>query len=77
MNIVVCKHERACPTGFDAEAAKALLDGWVPKDEAEWVFGNPMHAEVRRRWPRGSQCPDCGEVGIFYASPDHYVLGDW
>lgn len=35
--------------------------------------------EVRRRWPRlNGPCPKgCGYVGIAYASPEHYIAGDW
>mgnify|MGYP000999235507 CR=1 FL=1 len=35
--------------------------------------------EVRKRWPRGNgPCPlGCGWTGIFYASYDHYIYGDW
>jgi len=34
-------------------------------------------SEVRRRFPRGNRCPDCGKRGIFYAGAAHYVAGDW
>lgn len=35
-------------------------------------------AEVRQRWPRlEATCPDCGEFVIAYASPAHFVAGDW
>lgn len=33
--------------------------------------------EVRLRWPRGTHCPKCGGQGIFYASVEHYIAGDW
>lgn len=35
--------------------------------------------EVRRSWPRlMGVCPrGCGFVGIAYASPLHYIRGDW
>ena len=38
--------------------------------------------EVQRRWPRGwftkeKPCPDCGFVGIAYASTEHFIAGDW
>lgn len=79
-----CRHERACPNGFDVEAARAVLDSWVPNNKMTgrerviaFVMGNPKAAEVRKRWPRGSRCPDCGETGIFYASAEHYAMGDW
>jgi len=46
---------------FDAEAAKGL-----------------SAAEVKRRWPRyEGVCPDCGQGGAFYASYEHYLMGDW
>lgn len=76
-----CKHLRACQNGFDLEAAKHLLADWTPDDsedpEVAFILGNPAHAEIRRRWPRGEVCPDCGMKGIFYASPEHYAMGDW
>lgn len=33
--------------------------------------------EIRRRWPRKTECPHCGLHGIFYASFAHYIMGDW
>lgn len=33
--------------------------------------------EVRRRWPRGNKCPDCGVAAIFYVSYEHFISGDW
>jgi hypothetical protein len=34
--------------------------------------------QVRERWPRfDGTCPDCGEGGIYYASYEHYIAGDW
>jgi hypothetical protein len=39
-------------------------------------------SEVQRRWPRGfflalAPCPTCGYVGIYYASEEHKIAGDW
>jgi len=36
-------------------------------------------AEVRVRWPRlFGRCPKgCGYNGLYYASLQHYVAGDW
>lgn len=36
-------------------------------------------SEVRKRWPRLSgACPKgCGYSGIYYASFEHYMMGDW
>ena len=50
---------------FDYEAAKDL-----------------DYTEVRKRWPRKMfteeiPCPECGFVGIAYASLAHFVYGDW
>lgn len=56
-----CDHPRVPVPVFDACAARDL-----PSDE------------VRRRWPRGHErCPDCGAGVISYASPLHYISGDW
>lgn len=34
--------------------------------------------EVRRRWPRfAGICSKCGYSGIYYASYEHYLCGDW
>lgn len=64
---------------FDVEEARRVLGNWAPKSPAEFVMGNPNAAEVRRRWPRLSgPCPlGCGYAGIYYASPEHYEMGDW
>ncbi len=72
-----CKHPHACPNGFDEKAAKKLLEEWVPDDTVAFITGNTAVAEIRRRWPRGNKCPDCGMMGIFYASYEHYIIGDW
>jgi hypothetical protein len=56
-------HRDECNHGvtFDPEAARDLSAD-----------------EVRRRWPRFSGfCFRCGFSGIFYASFEHYVAGDW
>jgi len=51
----------SCRVEFDKEAAEGL-------DEYE----------IRKRWPRFEGiCPDCGAQLILYASPEHFVLGDW
>ena len=36
-------------------------------------------AEIRKRWPRlFGKCPKgCGYDGIYYASSEHYTMGDW
>lgn len=43
------------------------------------VAGIHLEAEeVRLRFPRWEgPCPTCGERLIAYASPEHYVAGDW
>jgi len=73
--------DKECTHGvtFDSEEAKKLLEGWNPKTSEEWLMGNPMTAEVRKRWPRlNGECPKgCGYKGIFYVSMEHYVAGDW
>lgn len=46
---------------FDADAARGLSS-----------------AEVRRLWPRFfGTCQMCGYHGIYYASWEHYIAGDW
>jgi len=64
---------------FDAEEAQRLLGEWQPKDDVEFIMGNPAATEIRKRWPRLSGlCPlGCGYNGIYYASEDHYIMGDW
>jgi hypothetical protein len=62
---------------FDEAAARVLLEGWAPKNDLDFVMGDPAHAEVRRRWPRFNGACACGFVGIAYASEAHYALGDW
>jgi len=64
---------------FDLEEAEKVLGDWRPSSPGEFVMGNPNAAEVRRRWPRlNGPCPlGCGYVGIYYASREHYILGDW
>jgi hypothetical protein len=65
---------------FDPVAAKALLAEWRgPKSDVEFIMGNPMSAEIRKRWPRlFGKCPlGCGYEGIYYASREHYAAGDW
>ena len=64
---------------FDEAEARKILGGWEPKDEVEWIVGNPSCAEIRRRWPRlYGPCPKgCGYDGIAYVSAEHYAMGDW
>lgn len=64
---------------FDPVEAEKILAGWKPKDDVDFVMGNPAAAEVRRRWPRlFGKCPKgCGYEGIYYASMEHLVAGDW
>ena len=34
--------------------------------------------EVRKKYPRFmGACPDCGSQVIYYASAEHYIMGDW
>jgi len=71
----------ACDHGvaFDPVEAEKILAGWVPRDDVDFIVGNPAAGEVRRRWPRlNGACPKgCGFVGIAYASQEHYRAGDW
>lgn len=64
---------------FDLEEAKRILGDWQPTNPAEFICGNPKHSEVRKRFPRLSgACPlGCGYSGIYYASTEHYIYGDW
>jgi hypothetical protein len=64
---------------FDSEEAKKVLGDWQPKDSVSYIVGNPASAEIRKRWPRLSgTCPKgCGYQGIWYASYEHYICGDW
>lgn len=51
----------SCTPEFDEEAAQGM-------DEYE----------IKERWPRfDGTCPDCGGLVIAYASPMHYIMGDW
>ncbi len=45
----------------------------------EEVAQNLSSDQVRHRWPRlHGTCPlGCGYSGIYYASPSHYISGDW
>lgn len=73
--------QETCDHGvtFDQEEAEKVLGDWQPKSPAEFVMGNPASAEIRKRWPRlHGKCPKgCGYEGIYYASMEHYVMGDW
>lgn len=33
--------------------------------------------EIRKRWPRWAGTCECGYNGIYYASWEHYIAGDW
>lgn len=45
--------------------------------DAERARGMESH-EVQSRWPRfDGTCKHCGYAGIYYASYEHYVYGDW
>jgi len=56
-----CEHKKIVPA-FDLERAKTM-----------------SAAEVRKTFPRaeGERCPDCGWMGIMYASWEHYRMGDY
>lgn len=58
------------------EAAQQACDHGVTFDEAGLGLSS---ATVRRQWPRlNGACPKgCGFSGIAYASPGHYIAGDW
>lgn len=75
------KSDGPCDHGitFDLEAAGRVLGDWQPKTAVEFVMGNPGAAEVKKQWPRlAGPCPlGCGYSGIYYASREHYVMGDW
>ncbi len=64
---------------FDEAEARKLSENWKPKDEIDFVMGDPSCHEVRKRWPRlHGVCPlGCGFDGIAYASYSHYIYGDW
>lgn len=52
---------KECRPQFDVDAARGL-----------------PAKEVRKRWPRfHGECEACGYKGIKYASPEHFVLGDY
>lgn len=77
--------QAACNHGitFDKDAAEALLSN-TPQDksmdpELVFIMGSPAVPEIRKRWPRlCGQCPlGCGYNGIYYASQEHYIYGDW
>lgn len=79
--------EAKCTHGvtFDAAAAQELIDR-AEKERTgtvhDFIMGSPAWDEVKRRWPRGyftpeKPCPQCGFVGIAYASMEHYTMGDW
>ena len=50
-----------CKPEYDSELAK-----------------NMTSIEVRKHFPRFfGKCPDCNEEVIYYASTEHFVMGDW
>lgn len=72
---------------FDEEEANRILRDTQESssgDAAIDFIAGPRNATtiIRKRWPRGwftadKPCPDCGYVGISYASAAHYGYGDW
>jgi len=67
---------------FDLEEARKVYRELAkpPKTVAERIVGpTDAVAEIRRRWPRlCGPCPKgCGYNGIYYASWEHYTMGDW
>lgn len=78
-NFVLPKEQCNHGIKFDLEEAERVLGDWQPKSGVEFVMGNPASAEIKKRWPRLSGlCPlGCGYSGIYYASYEHYIMGDW
>ena len=64
---------------FDSAEARKLIGDWRPRNATEFTAGNPARVEIRKRWPRlCGPCPKgCGFDGIYYASQEHYSMGDW
>lgn len=64
---------------FDPVEAQKIEGDWSPKDDVEFILGNPAASEIKKRWPRlDGPCPlGCGYVGIAYASAEHMIAGDW
>lgn len=69
---------------FDVEEAKKILGG-TEEDETldpavAFIMG-PVNgtSKIRKRFPRlEGLCPKgCGYRGIYYASYEHYMYGDW
>lgn len=59
--MVECDHEFEDEVVFDLDAARNLSS-----------------EEVRKRWPRKfSRCKHCSLMVMRYASPEHFVYGDW
>lgn len=79
--------EPKCDHGvtFDVEEAKRILANGPlehPKDidpMVAFIVGDPNNTSVRKRFPRlDGECPKgCGYRGIYYASMEHYLYGDW
>jgi len=59
----ICEHPNVGRPEFDYEEAKAKkMDAY----------------QVQQKWPRKQEwCLDCGKRVIRYASPEHYIMGDW
>jgi hypothetical protein len=82
------ERQKECAHGvvFDEEAAGKLLKA-APSEETgdaalDFILGSPASEVIRKHWPRGwftaeKPCPQCGYVGIYYASYAHYMMGDW
>lgn len=64
---------------FDVEEANKILSNWAPASTVEFIMGNPAASKIRKRFPRlCGLCPKgCGYNGIYYASEEHYIAGDW
>ena len=61
---------------FEIPSLKCLHEDALPAFDEVAARDLPAE-EVRRRWPRNTRCPSCGESGLFYASYSHAVAGDW
>lgn len=86
LDLIKKDRESKCNHGvtFDEKAAIALLENaplQYPNLDpaAAFIAGSPAVPEIRKRWPRlCGKCPKgCGYDGIYYASREHYIMGDW